>query len=246
MEFTQHADFPAHDTVRSLSHAVEQDGLQSPPLRAVARMANCSPSTLINWFGSKASMHRRTLIALGCRWRQDLYPDLLPDDPPALLRARLRVAYDELARADPELAEVLDQLGEAERELVVHHLRLTYGPAAEGLDAEAVAILHALVSRLWDERAHPDRMAARALLWRTAEALLGLSPGGSGPPEGGMSAGSVDDARSGSAAARRAGELVAAARAAQEPRITIIRTLAPADRVGGGQASEIEELPRAG
>lgn len=245
MEFTQYADFPAHDTVRSLGHAVEQDGLQSPPLRAVARMANCSPSTLINWFGSKASLHRRTLIALGCRWRSDLYAELIPDDPPALLRARLRVAYDELARADPALAEVLDELAEAERDLVVRHLRLTYGLPDDWLDSEAVAILHALACRLWDERAHPDRAEARGLLWRTAEALLGLSPRSSGPPEGGVGVGSSGVVR-GADCARRAAELAAAAQAAQEPRITIIHTQAVpggVERLGSG---DVGELPRAG
>lgn len=165
-------DLPAIDTVVSFGMAVDECGLQSPSLRAIAREANCSPSTLIAWFGSKAELHRRTLAAFGVRWRHTLSYGLIPSTPTDSFRARLRLAFDELARSDPFVAEVLDELVVLERQMIGESLMRSYDLSPEQLDPQVVAVLHALLRSLWDERSYPDPEVARGLLRRAAQALV--------------------------------------------------------------------------
>lgn len=168
-------DMTAMDTVVSFGMAVDACGLDSPSLRAVARAANCSPSTLISWFGSKTELHRRTLAAFGVRWRHTLYAGLIPTTPTDRFYARLRLAFDELARTDPLVAEVLDELMLLERQLIGKTLVQSYDLALESIDPQVISVLHALLVGLWDERAHPDPDESWALLRRATQALVGWS-----------------------------------------------------------------------
>jgi AcrR family transcriptional regulator len=172
MDFMMSTDLPAMDTVISFGRAVDECGLESPSLRAIAREANCSPSTLLAWFGSKAELHRRTLLAFGVRWRQALTHGLIPSTPTDLFYARLRLALDELARSDPLLAEALDELVVVERRLIGESLARSYELSPELIDPQAITILHALLLGLWDERSYPNSEEAWALLRRAARALV--------------------------------------------------------------------------
>jgi AcrR family transcriptional regulator len=180
MDFTMSTDLPAMDTVVSFGAAVDQRGLDSPSLRAIAQAANCSPSTLIAWFGSKAELHRRTLAAFGVRWHHTLSTGLIPVTALDRLRGRLRLAFGELARSDPAVAQVLDELVLLEREVIGRMLVGSYGLARETIDPEVISVLHALLVGLWDERAHPDPDESWALLRRAARALVGWSDASGG------------------------------------------------------------------
>lgn len=81
MDLWMATDFEAFDTLVSFGTAVDEHGLASPSLRTIAGHANCSAATLVNWFGSKRELHRRTLVALGVKWGHVLFGDLLPTDP---------------------------------------------------------------------------------------------------------------------------------------------------------------------
>lgn len=68
MDFSLLRDFEGEDARVARGTAVSGHGLDSPSLREIARTAMRSPSTLLAWFGSKAELHRRALLALGVRW----------------------------------------------------------------------------------------------------------------------------------------------------------------------------------
>jgi AcrR family transcriptional regulator len=172
MDFMMSTDLPAMDTVVSFGTAVDECGLESPSLRAVARAANCSASTLLAWFGCKAELHRRTLAAFGVRWRQTLTHGLIPSAPADLFYARLRLAFDELVRSDPLLAEVVDELILVERRLIGESLVRSYDLSLEQIDPQTITILHALLLALWDERAYPNSEESWGLLRRAARALV--------------------------------------------------------------------------
>lgn len=164
-------DLAGFDTIISLGTAVEQQGLDSPSLRAISRVANCSPSTLIAWFGTKAELHRRTLMTFGVRWRHLLLRTLVPTTPHDLFFARLRLAFAELARSDAQVGQVLDDLMLMEHQLIGDAFANTYSMPRETVDPQVIAVLHALLVSLWDARTYPDRDAAWSLLERAAAAL---------------------------------------------------------------------------
>ncbi|MGZ4476549.1 MAG: TetR/AcrR family transcriptional regulator [Nocardioides sp.] len=169
MDFTLLREYEGEDARVALSTLVARVGLDSPSLREIARTASRSPSTLLAWFGSKRELHRRALLALGVRWRQTLVQHPIPAEDRGMEHARLRLAYDELARSDPALAEVLEEIVAFERELLVVWVQ-RYVPARSWsrydpprpIDAPTVDALHASAMALWDARRHPDRVAARA------------------------------------------------------------------------------------
>lgn len=165
-------DLAAMDTVVSFGRAVDEIGLSSPGLRAIAREANCRPSTLIAWFGSKAELHRRTLAAFGVWWGHTLARELIPSTPNDLFHARLRLAFEELARSDPSVADVLDEVVLLERQLLGEMLAQSYDLPVELIDPQTIVVLHALLLGLWDARAHPDPEEAWKLLRHAARALV--------------------------------------------------------------------------
>lgn len=72
MDFEPLREYEGEDARVALSTLVGRVGLDTPSLREIARTAKRSPSTLLAWFGNKAELHRRTLLALGVRWHQTL------------------------------------------------------------------------------------------------------------------------------------------------------------------------------
>lgn len=169
MDLWMATDFEAFDTLVSFGTAVDEHGLASPSLRTIAGYANCSAATLVNWFGSKRELHRRTLVALGVKWGHVLFGDLLPTDPQGRFYARLRLAYEEIARTDPPVAELLDELIALEQAIVAVWVRRVR--KVKRVDQRTVMVLHALLLQLWDERTHPDAAAARSLLNETIDVL---------------------------------------------------------------------------
>lgn len=171
MQMWTASDFAAFDTLVSLGTAVEEHGLEMPSLRTIARYANCSAGTLINWFGSKSELRRRTLIALGVKWGHILTTSLIPADPEARCYARLRLTYQEMARTDAAVAHLLGDLEQFERDIIVWWLQDSH--RVTRVDPHTLTVLHALLLRLWDERAHPDDQASRLLLNHMIDACLG-------------------------------------------------------------------------
>jgi AcrR family transcriptional regulator len=171
MDFTMATDLAAFDTLVALSNAVDDHGLESPSLRVIARYAHCSASSLLNWFGDKGQLHRRTLIALGVTWRFTLMAELLPADEQGQVYARLRLAYAEIARTDPLVAAVVDDLILVERRIIEDTLRRSH--RLQTIDPRIITVLHALLVQLWDTRSHPDAAASRTLLAEVVDALIG-------------------------------------------------------------------------
>jgi hypothetical protein len=140
--------------------ALDEGGLDPPSLRAIAR-GRCSAGTLLNWFGSKGELHRRVLRTLGVKWGHTLTSTLVPLTDQDRFYARMRLAFDELARNDAVLAAAVDELAELERDVITWWLDSTHPGVA--INPRVLTVLHALLLRLWDERVHPDPQASLAL-----------------------------------------------------------------------------------
>lgn len=149
---------------------ISEEGLDSPSLRRIAR-DRCSPGTLLNWFGSKAGLHQRVLRTLGVKWGHSLSGSLVPVSDAARFYARLRLAYEELARTDAALAAGVDELANLEREIIAWWLGSTHQCAS--VDPRVITVVHALLMRLWDDRVHPDPRAALVLLEEVINACVG-------------------------------------------------------------------------
>jgi len=164
-------DSEAFSMLTAFAGAVYERGLDTPSLRAIATEGRCSVGTLRNWFHTKAELHRRVLYVLGVKWGHFLFRTLLPDDETGMFYARVRLAYEEVARTDPAVGQVLDDLVDLECEAVRRWL--LYRRRIHHPDPRSVMLVHALLMRLWDVRAHPDRTAARLLLEQVLQALFG-------------------------------------------------------------------------
>lgn len=169
MDFSLIRDPDAEDARVALVTAVGQHGLDSPSLRELARTAHRSPSTLVSRFGSKRHLHSRALGALGVHWRRALEAHPIVDDKAADL-ARLRVAFEELARSDDGTSATLDEVIEMERLHIARWLQryapmpsFRSGPRLAPVPALVVDALHAIAVALWDARRYPNRAVARAL-----------------------------------------------------------------------------------
>jgi hypothetical protein len=170
MDLWTSADFEGFSALVWLGAAVEEHGLESPSLRTIAR-GRCSPGTLLNWFGRKPELERRVVRALGVKWGFVLTSTLVPGTEEERFYARLRLAYDDLARNDAAVAGELAELEVLEREIIAWWLRSTHGCTEP--DVRVVTVVHALLVRLWDVRVHPDPRAALALLEEVVNVLVG-------------------------------------------------------------------------
>jgi hypothetical protein len=163
-------DLDAFSALVWLGAAVGEDGLDSPSLRRIAR-DRCSPGSLVNWFGSKAGLHRRVTRTLAVKWGRVLTATLVPLTDEDWFYARLRLAYDELARSDAAVAAEVDELARLEREIIAWWLESTHEPTS--LDPQAVTVVHALLLRLWDRRVHPDPRSSLRLLEEVINVWIG-------------------------------------------------------------------------
>lgn len=153
-------DLDAFSALVWLGDAVSDQGLETPSLRRIAQ-DRCSPGSLINWFGTKAELHRRVVRTLGVKWGHVLGKSLVPLDEQDWFYARLRLAYEEIARSDAAVATALDELVQLERDTIGWWVAMTHDRA---LAPKTTTVLHALLLRLWDRRAHPDTQASLELL----------------------------------------------------------------------------------
>lgn len=169
MDFSLIRDPDAEDARVALEAVVARHGLDSPSLRELARTAHRSPSTLLGRFGSKRHLHSRALGALGVHWHRALEVHPIVDDKAADM-ARLRVAFEELARSDDGTSAILDEVIEMERLHIARWLQryapmpsYRSGPRLAPVPALVIDALHAIALSLWDVRRYPDRAVARAL-----------------------------------------------------------------------------------
>lgn len=184
MGFWVSSDAEAFALLPAFGRAVGESGLESPSMRSVAALGHASAGTLRNWFGTKSELHRRVLGVLGVKWGHAIFARLLPEHDTDWFYVRLRLAYEEIARTDPAVGAVLDELVQLERSAIVFRLEAERGIRRP--DPRAVMLVHALLIQLWDRRAHPDRVAARLLLAQTLDALFGPAADGGGGAEDSM------------------------------------------------------------
>lgn len=160
MELWVSRDFEAFSALEWLADAVGQQGLDSPSLRTIVG-GRCSPGSLVNWFGNKAGLHRRVVGTLGVRWGRVLTATLVPLNERDWFYARLRLAYEELARGDAEVGVELDRLVQLERDIIEWWVQSTHERTP---DPRVITVLHALLVRLWDRRVNPDALTSLRLL----------------------------------------------------------------------------------
>lgn len=172
MDLWTSTDLDAFTALVWFGAAVEEHGLESPSLRTIAS-GHCSPGSLINWFGRKAELHRRVVRTLGVKWGYTLSASLVPVTDPDRFYARLRLAYEELARTDPAVGAELDELMKLERDAIAWWLQWTHERKIGTVDERIITLLHALLLRLWDVRIYPDPQAALALLEDIINAWFG-------------------------------------------------------------------------
>lgn len=183
-------DLDADHLRQALTESVTAHGLEGPSLRALARVAGVSPSTLLNRFGSKSALHARVLDVLTERSTERFYRGLFPDDivagasAAASYRAesqradlRLRLAFDELARSDDAVADVFVRTLYVERDAIRWAIARALGAAAADLapSGEAVDLLHAVVTGLWArmcDRHEPMSGRRAGELWSLALAAV--------------------------------------------------------------------------
>lgn len=164
-------DSEAFSMLPAFANAITEFGLDSPSLRAIASRGHCSPGTLRNWFDNKSGLHRRVLYVLGVKWGHFLFGGLLPEGEMGLYYARVRLAFEEIGRTDAAVGAVLDDLVKLECEAICR--RLDSERNIRHPDPRLVLVVHALLMRLWDVRAYPDRISARLLLAQVVDALFG-------------------------------------------------------------------------
>lgn len=150
MDFGRISDMEAADARSALiALMAEQPLVTTPSLRTIAKYCHISCQTLLRRFGTKPVLHRRVLAVFAVTWCHWLEQDLMPRGEFQQAHMRLRLAFAELARHDPELAEVMEEVMTRERWLIGRKLP---GAVPRPPDDLMVATIHALAVELWAQR----------------------------------------------------------------------------------------------
>src|SRR6478735_4350673 len=121
---------------------IADGGVAALTFKAMSVRIGCSPQAVHQWYGSRDELVVVVAATFCQRWAQWVWgrgyeralTALLPDDEQELRWTRLLLAIEEQARLQADLAPMLADLRESERQLMMRLFPRLAGPVGEGRD----------------------------------------------------------------------------------------------------------------